>query len=140
MQKPDAVSALSSYFSAERPPGIASVYLYGSTAQERSHRESDIDVAVLLDRNRFPLRRERSEVRVQLASDLIHVLVRNDVDVIVLNDVPPGLGRHATKGVRLYVADEEADHAFVRDIQLRAADLDPFLERMRRGKLRALSS
>ena len=40
----------------------------------------------------------------------------------------------------MYVADPEADHAFCRDVQLRAADLDPFLRRMRLIKLRALSS
>ena len=77
----------------------------------------------------------------RLTSELIHALARNDVDLVVLNDVPPGLGRHAiTAGVRVYVADHEADHAFCRDVQLRAADLDPFLRRMRQIKLKALAS
>ena len=74
-------------------------------------------------------------------SPLIHVLANNEVDLVLLNDVPPDFGRHAiTEGVRLYLADHEADHAFCRDVQLRAADLDPFLRRMRLIKLRALSS
>jgi hypothetical protein len=34
--------------------------------------------------------------------------------------------------------DPEADHTFVRDVQLRAADLEPFLQRVRRVKLEAL--
>ena len=77
----------------------------------------------------------------QLTSNLIHILANNDVDLIVLNDVPAGLGRHVvTTGIPVYVADTEAGHTFRRDVQLRAADLDPFLERMRRIKLEALQS
>jgi hypothetical protein len=57
---------------------------------------------------------------------------------VVLNDAPPGLGRHVVRGRRLVCFDTEADHAFVRDVQLRAADLEPFLQRTRRLKLQAL--
>ena len=134
-------NALREFFHRVRPAGVASVYLYGSTARGRMHAESDIDVAVLLDRASFPSRQQRAEERVRLTAELIHVLGKNDVDLVILNDVPPGLGRHAiTEGIRVYVADPEADHAFCRDVQLRAADLDPFLRRMRLIKLRALSS
>lgn len=129
------------FFSGQKPGGVVSAYLYGSEARGDAHRESDTDVAVLLDRARLPTSRDRGEVRIQLTSELIHALSDNDVDLIVLNDVPPGLGRHVvTSGRRVYVADPEADHAYVRDVQLRAADLDPFLRRMRRIKLRALRS
>lgn len=117
------------------------VYLYGSAARGQEHSQSDVDVAVLLDRACFPSREQRADERVRLTAELIHALARNDVDLVVLNDVPPGLGRHAiTAGVRVYVADHEADHAFCRDVQLRAADLDPFLRRMRQIKLKALST
>jgi hypothetical protein len=40
-----------------------------------------------------------------------------------------------TTGLRVSCADPEADHAFVRDTQLHAADLEPFLRRARRLKL-----
>ena len=64
----------------------------------------------------------------------------NAVDVVVLNDAPPGLGRCiVTTGRRVYCRDAEVDHAFVRDVQLRAADLEPFLRRARRIKLDALA-
>jgi len=59
--------------------------------------------------------------------------------VVVLNDAPPLLGRHVvTTGRRLLCTDAEADHAYVRDVQLRAADLEPWLQRMARIKLDAL--
>ena len=60
------------------------------------------------------------------------------VDLVVLNDTPPGLSRAViTRGRRVFCADAEADHAFVRDTLLRAADLEPWLQRMRRIKLDA---
>ena len=61
------------------------------------------------------------------------------VDLVVLNDAPPLLARRiVTSGRRLFCSDPEADHGFVRDVQLRAADLAPFLRRTRRLKLAAL--
>jgi predicted nucleotidyltransferase len=103
------------------------------------HRESDIDVGVHLDWARHPSREERFEVRVLLGSDLIDALDRNEVDVVILNDAPPLLGRRiVTEGHRVFRADPEADLRYVRDVQLRAADLLPFLERTRRIKLEAL--
>jgi predicted nucleotidyltransferase len=98
-----------------------------------------VDVGILLDRSRHADRADRNSLRIDLTSALIHVLGRNVVDVVILNDAPPELRRKVvTQGERVYCADAEADHAFVRDVQLRAADLEPFLRRMRRIKLEAL--
>jgi len=47
-------------------------------------------------------------------------------------------GSHAA-GRRLSCADAEIDHAFVRDVQLRAADIESFLRRARRLKLSTLA-
>ena len=119
--------------------GIVSAYLFGSEAEGRSHRESDVDIGVLLDRAVFATARERFDQRVILSSRLAGVLGGRSVDVVILNDAPPHLARSiVTRGRRLVCSDSEADHAFVRDVQLRAADLEPFLRRMRRIKLDAL--
>ena len=73
------------------------------------------------------------------ANRLARALGTDDIDVVVLNDAPPMLGRRiVTTGRRVYCADDAATHAFVRDVQLRAADLAPFLRRTRRTKLDAL--
>jgi uncharacterized protein len=121
--------------------GIVSAYLFGSVAEGRAHRESDVDVGVLLDRAVFPSAEERMEVRISLGSDLVDLLDTNDVDLVILNDAPAELGRAiVTRGRRVYCADAEADHAYVRDVQLRAADLAPWLRRVRRVKLDALRS
>ena len=125
----------------ERPvPGLVSVYLFGSQAEGRAHRESDVDLGVLLDRRAYSTREARFSERVRLTAWAVGALHRNAVDVVVLNDAPPGLGRHiVTTGCRAYCCDAEVDHAFVRDVQLRAADVEPFLRRARRIKLDALA-
>jgi predicted nucleotidyltransferase len=136
----DAVAeSLRRFFDVTAPKGLVSAYLFGSHAEARSHRESDVDLAVLLDRRVFDTNRKRFEERLRLIGEVGGALRRSDVDLVVLNDAPPELGaRIATRGLRLFCSNPELDHAFVRDIQLRAADLAPFLRRMRSIKMDAL--
>lgn len=135
----DLTDRLRTYFEEQTRFAVLSAYLFGSHGAGRPHRESDIDVAVLLDRSRHPTRQERFEARVRLGSDLIDVLDANEVDMVVLNDAPALLGRRIViEGRRVFCAEPEADLRYIRDVQLRAADLRPFLERTRRLKLEAL--
>lgn len=124
---------------AEEPRiDVTSGYVFGSVAEGRAHRQSDVDVAVLLVRDAHPGPADRFDARLRLSARLRDRLGR-PVDVVVLNDVGPGLGRHVvSRGLRVLCRDREADHAFVRDVQLRAADLEPFLRRLRRVKVEAL--
>jgi hypothetical protein len=104
------------------------------------HAESDLDVAVLLDYGAYPDRATRAGVVARLGTEVIGATHRNEVDVVVLNDAPPELAAAVVShGRRLYCADLEADHAFVRTALLRHADLRPFLERTRRLKRQALA-
>lgn len=118
--------------------GVVSLYLFGSFAEGRQHGESDVDVGVLLDREHYPTEAQRFDQRLLLSAALS--LVRGPkADVVILNDAPATLGRAIiTRGKRLVCLDEEKDHAFVRGIQLQAADLDLFLSRMRAIKAGAL--
>ena len=123
----DAIATALAEALTRAPVAIVSAYLFGSQAEDRAHRQSDVDVGVLLPHGTFGAR-GRFDARVQLASFLIGELNRNDVDVVVLNDAPPLLARRiVTRGRRILRNDDAADHAFVRDIQLRAADLEPIL-------------
>jgi predicted nucleotidyltransferase len=131
---------LSELLAEHAPRGIVSVYLFGSQADARSHRESDVDIGVLLRWDLYPTERDRFRERLDAAGWLAAGLGGRHVDVVLLNDAPPGLGRHiVTTGRRVYCADAEADHAFARDVQLRAADLEPFLRRARKVKLNAIA-
>ncbi|MBA2305436.1 MAG: nucleotidyltransferase domain-containing protein [Acidobacteria bacterium] len=140
MDRPDSTAldtALRRTFDAAQ--GIVSAYFFGSTAEGRTHRESDLDIGVLLDRLVYPGARDRFEARLHLTGLLGAATRRNDVDVVILNDAPPQLARAiVTRGRRVFCADSEADHAFVRTTLLRAADLEPFLRRARTVKLSAL--
>lgn len=119
---------------------LVSAYLFGSHAEGRAHRESDVDVAVLLDRDFHPTPAQRFAARVRLGSELIATLHQNAVDVVILNDAPPLFARRILwEGRRILLTDAESDRIFLRDIQLRAADLQPFLARMQRIKLKALA-
>ena len=134
-----SVEQLADFFQGERANGVVSAYLFGSHAAGRAHRESDIDIGVLLDRESYATARERFDARLSLIGELGSFLESNDVDLVILNDAPPELGaRIVTEGIRVFCSDEETNHAFVRDVQLRAADVAPFLERMRRIKLEAI--
>lgn len=119
--------------------GVVSAYLFGSHAEERAHRESDIDVGVLLGYEAYPTARARFDARLKLSARIAAALRMREVDLVVLNDAPPLLARRiVTEGRRVFCADADADHAFVRDVQLRAADLEPFLRRTRSLKLDAI--
>jgi len=118
--------------------GIVSAYLFGSMAEGRGHRESDVDLGVLLDRASHPTAAARFDERLRLAGGLRGAL-RRDVDVVILNEAPPQLARRIlTEGRRIVLCDRDADHAFLRTTLSRAADLEPFLRRARRVKLAAI--
>src|SRR5258707_14301677 len=90
-------------------PAMLSGYLFGSFSAGRAHRESDVDLAILLDRSLGPA--ERFQVRLRLSASLPARLSGRAVDVVVLNDAPPHLGRRAVlDGVRVFCRDAEADH------------------------------
>ena len=132
------LTRLASYFAGKR--GVQAVWLFGSHCEGRSHRDSDVDVAVLLEHRHYPDARGRFEARVAMTADIIALLHRNEVDLVVLNDAPPRFARYIVlDGRRVHCSAPEAEHAFRRDVQLRAADIGPFLDRMRRIKIEALS-
>ncbi len=137
--KKEVARALGSYFRESELPGLVSAYLFGSYARGTEHRESDVDVAVLLAWDVFPGARERFEQRIDLSAALAGELGHDEVDLVILNDVPPVFARHIVlDGCRLYCRDPDSDRQFVRDAQLRAADIEPFLRRTQRIKLESL--
>jgi predicted nucleotidyltransferase len=135
----DYAVILARFFSQANRAGYVSAYLFGSQVTGRHHRESDVDVGVLLNWRTHPACRARFEERLKLSSDLIAALGVNEVDVVILNDTPPPLAaRIVTEGKRLFCSEPLLDREFLRDVQLRAADLLAFLRRTRRLKLLAL--
>ena len=130
---------LRGHFRDMRDTAVVSAWLFGSHGESRAHSESDVDVGVLLDRQMVPSASERFDLRVRLTSDLIHALGNNDVDLVVLNDAPPLFARRIIRtGIEVFCRDRDMERDFRRDVQIRAADLAPHLERYRRLTLDAL--
>jgi predicted nucleotidyltransferase len=73
--------------------GAVSAYLFGSEARGHAHRDSDVDVGVLLDWHVHPRAADRFEVRLRLIGCL-QAAVGREVDIVILNDAPPQLVRH----------------------------------------------
>lgn len=139
MTREEIESRLTQRLGADPSNGIVAAYLFGSVAEGHPHSESDVDLGVLLDRRRFPGARERFDRRLELLSRLSGAALDRRIDLVILNDAPPQFARRiVTSGRRFLCADAEVERAFVRDVQLRAADLEPFLRRMRRIKLESM--
>ena len=97
-------------------PGLVSSYIFGSFAEDRVHRDSDVDVGVLLDHHVYVSRTDRFEARLKLIGLLATALSPRQPDVVVLNDAPSGLAaRIVTTGIRTICRDPESDRAFQRD-------------------------
>ena len=133
------IEAVREYFEKAQHDDVVSAYVFGSHTTERAHRESDVDVAVLFDYAAAVDRKARGVRQIELNAELVGATQHNRVDVVVLNDAGPELGHEVVHhGTRIFTSNPEADHAFQRTVQLRYADLRPFLDRSRRTKLRAI--
>jgi predicted nucleotidyltransferase len=88
-------------------PEILEAYLFGSRARGGAQPHSDVDVAVYID----PDHRVDSlfGYAAELTADLVALLRSNDVDVVVLNRVPPLLYHRVLRdGLRLFTRDARA--------------------------------
>lgn len=83
------------------------VWGFGSRARGEALAQSDVDLAVLLDRE-IDLPEE-----LRLRSRVTEALRRDDVDLVVLNSAPPLLRYEVVAaGKRLFARDEEAADRF----------------------------
>jgi uncharacterized protein len=126
------VTRLTHLFRDQRSRGVVAAYLFGSHAEGRAHRESDVDVGIVLDHACFSTAGDRFEMRLRMHA-LLGAATESfgrGLDLVVLNDAPPGFAAAVvTRGKLLFCADAELEHAFRRDSQLQAADRRPFLKR-----------
>ncbi len=85
MKKLQIIKLLNTFFNKKRE--VIVTYLFGSYARGNQNKLSDIDLAVLVDKNN--IKQEIFKYRIELISDLISLLKMNKLDVIILNDAPP---------------------------------------------------
>ncbi len=120
------VGQLNAYF--EGLPLVGLVYLFGSQARGKTTPLSDVDIAVLLEDT--PDADTCFSLRLEIIGGLMRILQFNDVDVIILNQVPLVLQYQAIRdGVLLF----RRDHRLAVEYRCRVLnlyfDFEPLLER-----------
>ena len=103
---------------------VRAALLFGSQARGTARVDSDIDVAVLLDRD--TALSERSVLVRTLIMALGEKLRSDRVDVVILNDAPPKLAFHALSEGRVALERDPIDlHRFRLRTWARHADYAP---------------
>jgi len=77
----------------QKHPEIEVAYIFGSTVQGRTNVLSDVDIAVILDRQQVNEKSYRYGYKAEILTDLIKLLKTNNVDLVILNEASPLL-RH----------------------------------------------
>jgi len=106
-------------------------YLFGSLVRGRSNKLSDIDIAVLLDEERYRALDEKEPYgyKAALIADLMGMLHTNEVDLVVLNEAPPLLAHEVIRtGVVVFCRDERERIAFEVHTKKRYLDTKPLRE------------
>ena len=106
---------------------IQAAYLFGSVSTGRARPDSDVDIAVLVDRRVRPT--QMLTYRLKLMTDLGSALRRSDVDVVILNDATPLLAHRAlSQGTLVFERSARARVRFQVKTAARYFDLIPMFE------------
>jgi hypothetical protein len=121
-------------FFERRLDGLVAVYLFGSRARKTHGAASDVDVAVLLDRDPPPT---LAGMRFDWAADLA-LEIGHEVDFIVLNRASPDLIHRVLRDGKLIV-DRDPSARIRFEVQARSKyfDLLPILNEYRKSRARA---
>ncbi|HVY48614.1 MAG TPA: nucleotidyltransferase domain-containing protein [Minicystis sp.] len=126
MDRDELASILGARLSRE--PGVAAAWLFGSAARGEERPDSDVDVAVLFDRER-PL-----DALLDLEAALGAELGR-DVDLVDARGAPPDLVHRILRdGVLVVDEDPSARIAFEVDVRNRYFDMRPIWLLYRRAR------
>jgi predicted nucleotidyltransferase len=125
----DPAARLREYFRVN-PGGIAAVYLFGSVARGSAREASDVDVAVLLERDPPPA---LEGLRTDLA-DALQELLGRAVDLVILNQAPADLAHRVLRdGILVCDADPSARIRFEVRTRNEYFDLEPCLRQYRQA-------
>lgn len=133
------IDRLHSFFLVRPELGVASLYLFSSRSLGH-HWDRILGLAILADPGRHPDPESRAELLTDLAPDLSRLTGEGRLDLLVLNDAPPLAGRRiVNEGRRLFSTEPALDRAYLRDVLIRAVDLEAFSRRPRRARLEAVA-
>lgn len=131
---------LEAYFRDHADLGVAAVWLFGTWTAEPPPGGSRLGLGVLTDPRHRPDRRSRTALGRRLEHELTEVAGEPFMDLVMLDDAPPRTGRRiVTEGRLLLLRDPDTERCYLREVQLRAADLEAFFRRARRVRTPAVS-
>ncbi|WP_461207152.1 type VII toxin-antitoxin system MntA family adenylyltransferase antitoxin [Clostridium sp. DL1XJH146] len=100
---------------------IKLIYIFGSYAKGNNNSNSDLDIAILLDRDFNPLD------KLSLISEFTSIFKRDDIDLVILNSANPVLRHQVIKhGKIVYVEDENIKVNFEVRVLKEYMDMEPF--------------
>lgn len=111
-------NTLSAFF--QNRDEVLLAYLFGSVAEDKQNRLSDLDIAVLVETDKLgKLDEQPFGYQVSVMTDVISLLKTNDVDLVILNYATPLLSHEVVKyGEVVFCRDEEMRIQFeVRSLQ-----------------------
>ncbi len=103
--KEDIIKKTADFFI--KRPEVKFAYLFGSVAAGKSNKLSDVDLAVFIDDDYLGKNKFAYGYKAELITELIKVLRTNNVDLVILNNIP-ALLKHKilTKGKLLVCRDD----------------------------------
>ncbi len=117
-EKEKVQKTLSAFF--QNRDEVLVAYLFGSVAEDKQNKLSDLDIAVLVETDKLDkLDEQPFGYQVSAMTDLISLLKTNDVDLVILNYATPLLSHEVVKyGEVVFCRDEEKRIQFeVRTLQ-----------------------
>ncbi len=127
------IEKIQSYFSAKNE--VVAVYLFGSHAQGKARRTSDVDIGILLNSNDPDLFKEK---QIRYLKELGRLL-RKDIHPVILNTAGEMLMRQIfTKG-KCIVDNEHRKHAEFRMVMFsRIAAFSDYKNQMQAGLIKKI--
>lgn len=131
----EELEARLAHFFAQHYPEVQALFLFGSWVKGTAHRQSDVDLALVIDPTQFPTAQALWRLQEELMARLPGFAAGRPVDVVFLHQIPPLFARKILQeGRLLFCRDRQQLERFRLQALLRAADLEPFLRRQT-GKL-----
>lgn len=120
--KDKGIKKIRAYF--QKIPAVVLVYVYGSQAKRQARKDSDIDIAILVDENKADYFKIRLKAMVYLPS-----ILKRDVDVKDLNSSPTTFSyRVISEGIVIYEKNRKKRVDFETRLMRDYFDMRPFLE------------
>jgi hypothetical protein len=105
----------------EKQDAVVLSYLFGSVAQQRAGKLSDVDLAVYLDETLNSY--EKFDLELELLSDLGDIIGTDRVDLVVMNDAPISLNFEVINANHpLFIRDKDLKVDFEHYIMSRYLD------------------